>query len=106
MTLYFLEVGILLTKENPEFDNYSKVYDRRCGYYDEDRWCVIDSELAVKEAIRYVENGVDRTYAVVSTGPINNADGVIFSIAKIDGQIIEGFINTAINPEPIIDDKS
>lgn len=105
-----LDVGVLLTKDNKEFDHYSRFYDHKYGYYDEDQMPYKEKDLAkaIKYAREYVAEGVDMTYAVITNqGQINYAYGiddgniedftylledVIFSIAKINGEIIENFI--------------
>ena len=107
-----LDVGVLLTKDNEEFDYYASVYDHEYGYYDEDQTAYKESDLAkaIRDAKLYVVDGVDMTYAVITTqGQINyvgdtletewvlddftyKAEDVIFSVAKINGKIIEDFI--------------
>lgn len=108
-----LDVGILLTKEDEEFYCYNIVYDHKYGYYDENQIAYKKSDLAkaIDYARKYVADGVDMTYAVITDqGQINyceefddgNIEGftypcedVIFSIAKINGKIIENFIKEA-----------
>lgn len=105
-----LDVGVLLTELDDEFDSYSGVYDHRYGYYDEYQKGYKESDLA--EAIKYarecVADGSDMTYAVITNqGQINYNDkfdeddiesftydneDVIFSVAKICGKIIEDFV--------------
>lgn len=105
-----LEVGVLLTQLDEEFDSYSGVYDHRYGYYDEDQTAYKGEDLAkaIKYARQYVLDGVDMTYAVITNqGQINyngefdendiedfthNAEDVIFSVAKIYGKIVEDFV--------------
>lgn len=105
-----LEVGVLLTELDEEFDCYNGVYDHRYGYYDENQTAYKESDLAkaIKDAKQYVAEGVDMTYAVITNqGQINyngefdendiedfthNAEDVIFSVAKVYGKIIEDFI--------------
>lgn len=105
-----LDVGVLLTKDDEEFDYYSQVYDHKYGYYDENQIAYKESDLAksIQYARQYVADGVDMTYAVITNqGQINYCeefdDGniedftypcedVIFSLAKINGEIIENFI--------------
>lgn len=105
-----LDVGVLLTKDNKEFNFYSAVYDHEYGYYDEDQIAYKGEDLieAIKYARQYVLGGVDMTYAVITNqGIVNynepwesdriedftyNREDVIFSIAKINGEIIEDFV--------------
>ena len=105
-----LEVGVLLTELDEDFNSYNGVYDHRYGYYDEDQTAYKESDLAkaIKYARQYVLDGVDMTYAVITNqGQINyngefdennienftyNAKDVIFSVAKIYGIIVEDFV--------------
>lgn len=106
------DVGVLLTKDDEEFESYSLVYDHKYGYYDEDQTAYKASDLdeAIKYAKEYVANGVDMTYAVITDqGQFNyceqfdaediegftyHCEDVIYSVAKINGVIVENFINT------------
>jgi hypothetical protein len=108
-----LDVGVLLTELDDEFNSYNGVYNHRYGYYDENQIAYKGEDLieAIKYAREYVANGVDMTYAVITTqGIVNydepwendriedftyNAEDVIFSVAKIYGIIIEDFIEEA-----------
>lgn len=105
-----LDVGVLLTKDNEEFDFYSSVYDHEYGYYDENQIAYKGEDLveAIKYAREYVNDGVDMTYAVITNQGIVNYEepweddriedftylheDVIFSITKINGDIIEDFV--------------
>lgn len=108
-----LEVGILLTdKSNKEYDFYSKVYGGKYGFYNENN--IAYREADVKEAIEYakeyVKNGVDMTYAILTNQGLCEYDepfddgatenftyeysDIEYSIAKINGTIVEGFIGT------------
>ena len=108
-----LDVGVLLTKDNEEFEFYSSVYDHEYGYYDENQIAYKGEDLieAIKYAREYVSAGVDMTYAVITNQGIINYnepweddriedftykhEDVIFSIAKINGEIKEFFIEEA-----------
>lgn len=105
-----LDVGVLLTKDNEEFDFYSSVYDHEYGYYDENQIAYKGEDLieAIKYARQYVNAGVDMTYAVITNqGVVNydepwddgniqgfayNHEDVIFSVAKINDEIVEDFM--------------
>lgn len=104
--VYLMDEGVLLSKGNEQFENY-EAYDHQYGYYDEDQYYTDDFKRTVEAAKRYVEIGVDMTYAVVSrTSVPEDADlddlpveketylacDVVYSCAKIDGQIVENFI--------------
>lgn len=108
-----LEVGVLLTKDHEEFDFYSMPYDHEYGYYDENQIAYKGEDLieAIKYAREYVNAGVNMTYAIITNqGIVNydepwddsriegftyNTEDVIFSIAKINNEIIEDFIKEA-----------
>lgn len=117
MFTYLVEVGILLSVEDEEYNCYNHVYDKKHGYYDEDQYYVKDKTEAIKNAKTYVENGVENTYAVVSITVVPDdydfEDGYVFdefyhlndveySVAKINGKIIENFIIRPIN-NPLLD---
>lgn len=67
ISIYTLEVGVLLDKNNEEFDCYtiSDFYDDKWGFYDENRIAFFDENKARRYANDYVVKGVDRTYAVL-----------------------------------------
>lgn len=64
--LYKVEVGVLLKKDNPEYEYYSHVYDKKHGFYDENVVFFTNSAQASEFALSYVMKGVVRTYAIVS----------------------------------------
>lgn len=100
-----LEVGVLLNKDHPEYEAYSNVYDKKRGYHDEDRTFYYASKLSevIEKAEKYVEAGVEGTYAIITDqGMVSvqpeemtaddawyNSKYVIYSIAKIDGKVIQ-----------------
>ena len=65
--LFFVEVGVILDKENEEFDCYTirDFYDDEFAFYDENRLTFLDYEHAKKYADDYVNRGVNRTYAII-----------------------------------------
>ena len=104
--IIMLEVGILLDKDHEEFEQYSDVYDGKYGYYDESQEFKYASELerAKEEARRYVEDGVEGTYAIITNQGVSDVkperievgewisysvELVLFSLAKIGGEIKE-----------------
>lgn len=109
MRVYLLDEGILLSENDDEFEDYATVYDKKYGYYDEGQ-CYIKSETeAIENARAYVEAGVENTYAIVSNTTLDDdvdiddeeltvdceeyiLDNVIYSVAKINGEIIENFL--------------
>lgn len=64
MVIYVVEVGVLLTKEDEEYDSYC-VYDKQFGYYDEGLTGYLKYEDAKKTALEYCKNGVIGTYAII-----------------------------------------
>jgi hypothetical protein len=73
MKAYLVDVGVLLTKEDKEFDFYSCVYNHKYGYYDENQYYVSTKEKATKEIKEYVENGVEGTYGIVSLTTLDDS---------------------------------
>lgn len=107
MNALIVDEGVLLTKENPEFSRYAVVYDKNYGYYDENQYYILSEQDAIAQARQYVESGVENTYAIVSKTILDDgvdpadcivcfedysASDVVYSVAKLDGQIVEGFV--------------
>lgn len=106
---YLIDVGVLLSKDHPDYEGYNMVYDRKYGYFDENQFYEVDKNRAIDYVTQYVNEGVDKTYGVVlkevlqedySDGDIYelevdndyHIDDIIFSMAKINGKIEENFI--------------
>lgn len=109
MTAYLVDVGILLSDDDKEYDNYAIVYDKCHGYYDENQFYTKTKEEAIKYVKDYIKRGVDEinAYGVVSETNIiydydfENDDigeesyhpaDVVYSLAKINGEIKENFV--------------
>jgi hypothetical protein len=109
MRAYLLDVGILLTEKDTEFESYNTVYDKKYGYYDEGQCYIATEDEAIKQAKQYVVDGVENTYAVVSNTTLDDdidinddelcvedeeyiTDNIVYSVAKINGKIVENFI--------------
>lgn len=109
MRAYLLDEGVLLTEKDAEFESYNTVYDKKYGYYDEGQYYIATEDEAIKQAKQYVVDGVENTYAVVSNTTLDDnidinddelcvedeeyiTDNVIYSVAKINGKIVENFI--------------
>lgn len=86
-----IDVGVLLDKSHPLYENYSHVYDQAYGYMDEDQY-ETDFEAAVKDAKEYVMSGVDNTYAIIHEQGYYDTANVLYSVRKQNGKIIENFI--------------
>lgn len=64
--IYQVEVGILLDKNDIEYDCYSNVWDHKNGYYDENYLFYI-TEREAKEFIgNYIKKGNVTTYGILS----------------------------------------
>lgn len=108
-----LDIGILLHPEAPYFSAYTDVYGHDdLGFHDENQiaYKAEDKPKAVSYGREYVRKGVGGTYAVLTDqGECENGndgefdDGciegftydkkdVIYSIAKINGKLVENFI--------------
>ena len=109
MRAYLLDEGILLTEKDAEFESYNTVYDKKYGYYDEGQCYIAAEDEAIKQAKQYVTEGIENTYAVVSNTTLDDdvdindeelcvdyeeyiTDNIVYSVAKIDGIIVENFI--------------
>lgn len=64
--LYKVEVGVLLDKDNTDYECYNSVYDKKNAYYDENVVFELDYMRALEYAKYYVDNGVNGTYAIIS----------------------------------------
>ena len=109
-SIYCLDIGILLSSDEAEYEAYNSVYDKKYGYYDENQIAYREQDLqkAIDYAKEYVNDGVDMTYAIITFQGILDYeepfdDGLVegfdyqpediyYSIAKINGDIIENFV--------------
>ena len=64
--VYKVEVGVLLDKDNDEYDCYNNVYDKKNSYYNENEVLCLDYNKALEYTKNYVDNGVNGTYAIIS----------------------------------------
>lgn len=74
MKLYRLEVGVLIDESNEDYTWYNTVYDHKHGYYDEDSYFSFHAEELKEVAKKYVKNGVDNTYGVITEFDFELAD--------------------------------
>lgn len=124
-SVFAFECGVLLPREDPEFDSYSiNNPDLPYGFYDEDQGMFLMSDLGKELYILrdYVKNGVDNTYGIVSyqgqvdnegteyenlvTGKYDigqvsytffkNPNEIVYSCCNVDGKLIEGFLEKEI----------
>lgn len=115
---YFYECGTLLNENDSEFESYNMVWNHKYGYYNTD-WGVVkrtDKEFQKIQdyLIQFIKNSKN-TYAVIEeAGKIyyddeseweeddlcakydittsGRLEDVVWSIANIDGKIIENFL--------------
>ena len=108
MDLICLEMGILLSKNHPDFDIF-KAYDYNYGYSytDSIAYEKTEKEKAINFAKEYVKTGEDKSYAIITNQNslknindpkivddfIYDIKNIIYSITKINGKIFENFIN-------------
>lgn len=140
-----VEVGVLLTQEDEEFEYYANNSpDLPYGFYDEDQSVIKKDFLDIerKSVLEYVEKGVEGTYGILcdqgfldddllenvkelekeyegcfsenalinGVGPVNlfelhdmdygyfkNKDEILYSVAKINGVLVEGFLEAELD---------
>jgi hypothetical protein len=66
INIYKVEVGVLLRKDNDEYDSYAGVYDKQHAYYDEGVAFFTNKRAAMRSLKNYVKRGVLNTYGVLS----------------------------------------
>ena len=64
--VYYIECGVLLDKDNGDYDCYSNVFDKKHAFYDEYVDFTEDLEIAKKYCNDYIKNGVNGTYGIIS----------------------------------------
>lgn len=72
-TCYLLDMGVLLTPENEEYEQYSNVYDKQHGFYDEIQMYMPNLAGTIQKALDYVAYGVENTYAVISQKQVDSS---------------------------------
>lgn len=106
-----IDEGMLLTPDDKEFEQYSHVYNYAYGYYDEAQYYAHNLSAQIKHARERIQLFGDMSYIIIqratfdadvlATTPLDQIDvtgetyfpcDVEFSIAKINGKIIENFI--------------
>lgn len=108
MVVYLIDEGILLDKDHEEFKQYSQVYNKKYGFWDEEQWFSESEETAIEEAEKYVSEGTENSYAIVSAvtvaddfdavgGKLDCADysmnSVVYSVGKFYGKPIQDFLH-------------
>lgn len=112
---YEVEVGVLLTQKDDEYDAYKfdTVYGGKYSFYDEDQYAIDSKDLdkEQKAVTDYVKEGVNGTYGIIK-GPYELDDNgsvediedfdydinsVVFSVCKTQkGKIVTDFLNKDI----------
>ncbi len=64
--VYQVEVGVLLSKDDPEYESYSQVWDHKNAYYDEDFIFCKKQDEAKSFIENYINAGVVNTYGILS----------------------------------------
>lgn len=64
--LYKVEVGVLLKKKHPDYEDYAQVYDEQHAYYNENVVFFRDKKNAKEYLKNYVFFGVVGTYGILS----------------------------------------
>ena len=118
MRVYLVEIGILLDENHKDFTSYNTVYDEKHGYYDEGQFYMANEKDAINYIKDYVKSGVPNTYGIVSISELDDKlldkynsledmledvfpvehemyllDNVRYSLAKMDGEIVENFLD-------------
>ena len=113
MNVLLCETGILLDKDDPEYDCYNSVYDKQHGFYDEDQYYTSDNlERRKKEVADYVLACVEGTYGIISSTVVDDGftekqlkempvtqetyllEDVLYSCKKENGNLVENFLKT------------
>lgn len=121
---YVIDEGILLTKVDCDYKNYNTVYDKKYGYCDVAQYYVptkdIELERVLSDAEDFVLEGNNKAYAIVSKIDLPDdfdfEDGIvhddmftikniIYSAVKVDGELVEDFLNKSLGIEKEDPDK-
>lgn len=63
--LYFCEVGVLTPPEYEEYGYQIKGFHNEFGFYDENKLTFLSKKKRDEYAENYVNNGVEKTYAIL-----------------------------------------
>lgn len=104
--IYKVEVGVLLDKNDEDYNTYSDMYDKQHAFYcDEVSFC-IDKDYAVNYVKSYAEDGVVGTYGIVKLitynsdeiyGKPNNIFDIIDDCDKIKRDMLQLMDNYTID---------
>lgn len=107
------EAGVLIAKNSSEFESYAINKQLSYGFFDDvsekttPKESLYDKMLEKQKtkALNYVKDNVNGAYAIISqqnqenglsTDYYFNAESVIYSVANINGNLMEGFLEKEI----------
>lgn len=108
MKVYLVDVGTLLDKDDAEFEQYSQVYNKKYGFWDEEQWFSASKNEVLTVAEKYVQDGGENSYAVVSEVEVPDSfdvehgelkgmeyrqEDVIASYGKFYNKVVEDFLS-------------
>lgn len=75
MIVYLYETGVLLPKDDPEYENYNMAYGGKFGFYDTDQYYVESVSECVDIAMRQIQSGelCQNGYIVVSETVVDDS---------------------------------
>ena len=103
ITIYKVEVGVLLPETHKDYNDYADVYDKKHAYYDENTLFFTNKKMAFAYVKRYVRNGVRNTYGIISAlkyDPIaiyGNANPFMYSFEDMQQLEKEHFLDNYID---------
>ena len=86
ITLYKVEVGVLLPETHKDYEGFSCVYDKKHAYCDENTIFFTNKRRACEYVRQYVKKGKLNTYGIVSA--------LIYNPMKIYKTIKDSLINS------------
>lgn len=84
ITAYLVELGVMLEKDNPEFENYSDPRFVEYAPYDEDMYYETSKLNALEQVREYVNSGVDLTYGIITEVILNLSTGQNISDVDVE----------------------
>lgn len=119
-TVYLVDEGTLLEKDDPEYGYYTS-YDEEYGYYDDEQYLTTDLEGAKRACMEYVAKNEGWAYGIITEQHVTDyqlsqiqqydqtqevddrvepsrvypdytPDSIVFSVCKKQGVVIQNFI--------------
>lgn len=72
--IYQYELGILLDKDDEEYESYCNVWDKKHGYYNDEMGVELTFEEAKEYAEYYVDKNGENAYGIISELEINDEE--------------------------------